>query len=515
MPSATNLSPADALQEHREQYKADLSRTPQGDFMRPTSGRRRSSRSANGVGVQVEDTRICVVMVGLPARGKSLIAQKLVRYLGWLSITAKCFNVGNYRRTNTPQPNASFFDFSNKEGERLRRAAAQAAVDDMCKWFKLPGNLIAILDATNSTKERRRWIKDRCDREGIETLFVESKCDDEDLIMSNIREVKLTSPDYKGQDPEEAAQDFRNRIMMYERVYETLDEDESDLTYCKVIDVGAQVIINRLQDYLQSRVVYYLMNLHIKPRSIWISRVHTPGARHATLMLTTSQHGESMFNLSGQIGGDANISDRGEMYARKLPELVKQSAGDLPLTVWTSTLKRTAQTSRFLPYEKLAWKALDELDSGVCDGLTYADIEREYPQDFKARDADKYNYRYLGGESYRDVVIRLEPIIMELERSENILIVTHQAVLRCIYAYFMGSSQEKSPWMEVPLHCLIKLTPRAYGTQEERIHADVPAVSTWREKGSKAVHADTPESSRIGSPVLAGQGKLSVPVLKV
>lgn len=31
---------------------------------------------ANGRGVQVEDTRICVVMVGLPARGKSYIAQK-------------------------------------------------------------------------------------------------------------------------------------------------------------------------------------------------------------------------------------------------------------------------------------------------------------------------------------------------------------------------------------------------------------------------------------------------------
>ena len=30
----------------------------------------------NPRGVQVEDTRICVVMVGLPARGKSLIAQK-------------------------------------------------------------------------------------------------------------------------------------------------------------------------------------------------------------------------------------------------------------------------------------------------------------------------------------------------------------------------------------------------------------------------------------------------------
>lgn len=92
---------------------------------------------------------------------------------------------------------------------------------------------------------------------------------------------------------------------------------------------------------------------------------------------------------------------------------------------------------------------------------------------------------------------------MELERSENILIVTHQAVLRCIYAYFMGSDQQRSPWMEVPLHCLIKLTPRAYGTKEERIYADVPAVSTWREKGSKAEHAP----GSMGSPAIQADAK--------
>ncbi len=143
----------------------------------------------------------------------------------------------------------------------------------MVKWFREEGEGIAILDATNSTKDRRRWIQDRIVAEGIESLFVESICDDEDLIMSNILEVKTTSPDYKGQDPEEAALDFRNRIRNYEKVYQTLDEEESDLTYVKLINVGSQVIINRIQDYLQSRVVYYLMNLHIKPRSIWISRV--------------------------------------------------------------------------------------------------------------------------------------------------------------------------------------------------------------------------------------------------
>lgn len=173
--------------------------------------------------------------------------------------------------------------------------------------------------------------------------------------------------------------------------------------------------------------------------------------------------------------------------------MVKQSAGEgRKLTVWTSTLKRTIQTARFLKFEKLEWKALDELDSGVCDGLTYGDIEEMYPEDFKARDDDKYNYRYLGGESYRDVVIRLEPIIMELERSENILIVTHQAILRCIYAYFMNVPQERSPWMEVPLHTLIQLTPKAYSTYEQRFTAGIAAVSTFREKGSSARHQDSP-----------------------
>ena len=77
---------------------------------------------------------------------------------------------------------------------------------------------------------------------------------------------------------------------------------------------------------------------------------------------------------------------------------------------------------------------------------------------------------------------------MELERSEDILIVTHQAVLRCIYAYFMKKDHKKSPWMNVPLHTLIKLTPRAYGTDEVRYEANIPAVSTWRGKGSTAKH---------------------------
>lgn len=185
--------------------------------------------------------------------------------------------MGSYRRNDTPNPTAEFFDTGNKEGERLRHAAAQAAVTDMIQWFDSGKGVIAVLDATNSTKSRRQWVNERCVENNIHTLFVESKCDDESIIMSNILEVKTTSPDYKGQDPEAAAKDFRNRIRNYEKVYQTIDEDEKHLTYVKLINVGSQVVVNQIRDYLQSRVVYYLMNLHIKPRSIWLSRVSLEG----------------------------------------------------------------------------------------------------------------------------------------------------------------------------------------------------------------------------------------------
>lgn len=57
------------MTESNGYYAPNMRAVPAGDFIKPL-------RRTNGTGVQAEDTRICVVMVGLPARGKSLIAQK-------------------------------------------------------------------------------------------------------------------------------------------------------------------------------------------------------------------------------------------------------------------------------------------------------------------------------------------------------------------------------------------------------------------------------------------------------
>lgn len=72
---------------------------------------------------------------------------------------------------------------------------------------------------------------------------------------------------------EEAVADFRKRIAQYESIYETISEP--DISFCRILNVGQMVTMNKIDSYLQSRIAFYLMNLHLKPRSIYLSRVST------------------------------------------------------------------------------------------------------------------------------------------------------------------------------------------------------------------------------------------------
>jgi 6-phosphofructo-2-kinase/fructose-2,6-biphosphatase 2 len=407
-----------------------------------------------------------------------------MRYLKWLEYNVKVFNVGQLRRSRAQQKalqsgvredhTASYFSHNNADATRSREQLAEDSLEMLIQWLKDGGN-VGIHDATNSTRNRRAKIEARVAKEkGIVVVFLESICNDPAVIAANVAlKVSSGDPDYKEYSREEAERDFLRRIREYESVYETITEPH--LSYLRLTNVGSEVTLSRINGYLQSRIAFYLMNLHLKPRSIYLSR-----------------HGESQFNVEGKIGGDSLLSPRGMLYMKTLPALITDNIGDAPLTVWTSTLQRTIQTASELPYPKLTWKSLDELDAGVCDGMTYEEVEEAYPEDFANRDDDKFNYRYRGGESYRDVVIRLEPVIMELERQENILIIGHQAILRCLYAYFHDLPQVDLPYINIPLHTVIKLTPKAYGCDEERYTLPIGAVDTHRPKPKTAHQPDKP-----------------------
>lgn len=399
--------------------------------------------------------QLAIVMVGLPARGKSHIAGCLERYLNWLGFTSRVFNVGNYRRRLCEgQQDANFFDPSNEEGVRKRTELAMQCLDDMIAWFGKSDGLCGIYDATNSTRERRAFVMQRLGEHNIRVLFLESICTDKRIVERNITETKLRSPDYRGVDPDHATRDFKSRIEKYGAGSETLQENEH-ASFIKVINVGKQLILHSIEGYLQGKIVSFLLNTHITSRSIYLAR-----------------HGESEWNVSGQLGGDSPLTQRGRGFSFRLADLMEREftdkGMDLPL-VWTSQLQRARQTVERIPCMNVCWRALNEIDAGVCEGLTYDQIEHVHPNVATARKKNKLKYRYPGGESYIDVIHRLEPVILELERHRGpVLVVAHNAVIRCLLAYFTGKQRDECPFTEVPLHTVYKLTTRAYGVEERR-----------------------------------------------
>jgi broad specificity phosphatase PhoE/predicted kinase len=397
------------------------------------------------------DDPLVLVMVGLPARGKTFIARKLARYLQWLGLEARVFNVGNYRRERlgSSQP-ASFFDPDNPLGLLARQDMARVALDDLVGWLREGTSRIAIYDATNVTRARRDEVWTRLGEHGLRPMFVESVCTDPAVVEANIRETKLSMPDYAGMDPETAVADFRARIAHYERAYEPLDDD--DRPWVKLVDVGHRVVVNEVQGYFPSRIVFFLSNLHITPRRIVLLR-----------------HGESAYNPAGRIGGDPPLTERGLQFAERFSRWATSELQE-PTRVWTSTLRRTIETASRLPWPSVPLRNLDEIDAGSFDGWTYEDVAAQHPEEAAARRADKLRYRYPRGESYEDVIARLDPVIIELERQRDaVIVVSHQAVLRCLYAYFVDQPPSACPHLPVPLHTAISLVPRAYGASEERI----------------------------------------------
>ncbi|KAF6994012.1 hypothetical protein CFC21_010806 [Triticum aestivum] len=401
-----------------------------------------------------EDRKLAIVLVGLPARGKTFTAVKLTRYLRWLGHETKHFNVGKYRRLkHGANQSADFFRPDNQEGIEARNEVAALAMEDMIDWMH-GGGQVGIFDATNSTRKRRYMLMKMAEG-NCKIIFLETICNDRNIIERNVRLKIQQSPDYADQpDYEAGLQDFLERLTNYEKVYEPVQEG----SYIKMIDMvkgeGGQLQVNNISGYLPGRIVFFLVNSHLAPRPILLTR-----------------HGESLHNVRGRVGGDTVLSEDGELYSKKLANFIeKRLKNEKTATIWTSTLQRTILTATpIVGFPKIQWRALDEINSGVCDGMTYEEIKKIMPEEYESRKKDKLRYRYPRGESYLDVIQRLEPVIIELERQRApVVVISHQAVLRALYSYFADRPLREVPDMEMPLHTIIEIQMGVTGVEEKR-----------------------------------------------
>ena len=183
-------------------------------------------------------------------------------------------NLGDYRRKCTNYQDHNIFSPDNADGLRIRNQVCEEGLKDAIKYLEEEGGEVVVFDATNTTRDRRKLLHQRVVKEkGFKLFFIESICTDEKIIDANIRSCKVTSPDYVGCSEREVVEDFKKRIQHYVDQYETIDEEiESELSFLKIFNAGEKVLIHKHEGHVESRIVYYLMNIKITPRTIYLTR---------------------------------------------------------------------------------------------------------------------------------------------------------------------------------------------------------------------------------------------------
>jgi 6-phosphofructo-2-kinase/fructose-2,6-biphosphatase 4 len=199
-------------------------------------------------------------------------------------------------------------------------------------------------------------------------------------------------------DPDEAAKLYLRRIDLKIPSFETMNE--TYLNYVKMINAGEQLMYNNVSfGYLSYRIIFYLMNLHIKSRQTFFARAGTSSQEDSYKM-------------------DASLSAVGRDYAKKMTDtllahreserlsLIAKGGPDVPLrplTIWTSTRKRTIETSDYLKslgYPVRQRSQMSQLNPGVCEKLSERAIRRIYPEEIQMHEKDPYHHRYPRAEVY-------------------------------------------------------------------------------------------------------------------
>lgn len=341
--------------------------------------------------------RIVIATVGLPARGKTHISVALARYLRWLGVKTHIFHLGDYRRAYVgPEgeiPDDYFFPNASTSSVLLRNKILKQCREDILRFLDHENGQIAIYDAVNPLASGRRALAKEFDKRNVQTLFIESHCTDERIIEENVRSVKISSPDYISWAPADAVKDYLNRINARIPHFETMEEQ--DLHYVKMINAGERVIANNCAfGYLSQRIVFYLLNLHIKSRQTYFCRAGTT---------SDEDNYKADAGLSAE-GADYSVKMTEALLAHREQErrhLIEHGAPEStalkPLTIWTSTRRRGVETAQYLEskgYRVRQRSQMSQLNPGVCEKMSERKMREQYPQEVERHTRDPYHHRY-------------------------------------------------------------------------------------------------------------------------
>ena len=139
---------------------------------------------------------------------------------------------------------------------------------------------------------------------------------------------------------------------------------------------------------------------------------------------------------------DNPLSPTGERQAAAVGEFLSA----VPLAaVYCSRLTRAVQTAAAIArphgFEPTPLDAIQEIDVGLWEGLSWNLIRERHPAEHDAFHASPGTVPYLGGESYANVLTRAEPVFAGLLKrhvGQRIAVVAHNVVNRAYLSHLLG-----------------------------------------------------------------------------
>jgi alpha-ribazole phosphatase/probable phosphoglycerate mutase len=113
--------------------------------------------------------------------------------------------------------------------------------------------------------------------------------------------------------------------------------------------------------------------------------------------------------------------------------------------IYSSSLSRAVETARAVASpHRIAVDVVEDLGEihfGDCEGLTYQEVEKRYPEVFESWMSRPTETQFPNGESFSQlrsrVLAALESLLRD-HRSESIVVVTHAGVIRLLLAQALG-----------------------------------------------------------------------------
>lgn len=186
-------------------------------------------------------------------------------------------------------------------------------------------------------------------------------------------------------------------------------------------------------------------------------------------MIYLLRHGETEWNVQRRLQGqlDSPLTERGLAQADAMGQALRRLLGDeaadfrmvsSPLGRARRTAERVAEGIGHDPAAITQEPRLMEHAFGVWQGELEADLSRRFPEAWRAREADKWNYEVPGGESYALVAARLGVWLAEQPSDARLVVVSHGLAGRILRGLYGRAAPAEIFAMTEPQDAIFRLS---------------------------------------------------------